>query len=206
MNKFIKAVLWCCLIVSLPLQAAFEHDPKLKWKTAETANFLIHYPERNSGSAVEVAEIVERVHPGITNKLNWVPKDKTHVVITDQYDDVNGAATPYPANTIWLRLTPPKEGGRLLDNHSNFLETLIVHEYLHIVHLDKVAGFPKFLRKVFGRFDMLAFAPFPNIYQPLWIIEGLATYNESLVEPHAGRGNSKYYRALMRHEISSQRI
>ena len=57
----------------------------------------------------------------------------------------------------------------------------MVHEYAHIVHLDRSGGWARGLRRVFGR------APFamPNQFAPEWQIEGIATYEESAA---AGRG------------------
>ena len=60
----------------------------------------------------------------------------------------------------------------MLDN-SVWLEMLLTHELTHTFHLDKVRGAPGVLRQIFGRFPLF----FPNLWQPTWAIEGIATYN-----------------------------
>ncbi len=71
--------------------------------------------------------------------------------------------------------------------------------HTHVVHLDKVRGAPKVLQTIFGRVPWF----FPNAFQPLWTLEGLATYVES--EPGTGHGRlrSPLFEALMRAQAGS---
>lgn len=181
--------------------AAFEYAPNLHWKTLHTSHFEIHFNQTEESIAQEVADIAERTHIKLTDYFEWIPRAKTHIVISDEQDFFNGFASFLPANRMVIYVTPPDDLTSLLDNYSNSLETLIVHEYAHIVHLDKVTGAQRTLRSVFGRFDWLLLTPFPNAWQPPWIIEGIATYHESQIEPTSGRGNNNYFRGLMRNEV-----
>jgi len=95
-----------------------------------------------------------------------------------------------------LLVTPPT-GSSTVSDHDNWLELLIIHEYTHILQLDKVSGFPSTLRKLFGRNLFL----FPNILQPPWLIEGLATYEETDKARGIGRGQGTMFRGLMRQEV-----
>ena len=97
-----------------------------------------------------------------------------------------------------LIVTPPDSFSSLAD-YTDWLELLIVHEYTHVLHLDKSSGLPKGLRNIFGRFLFL----FPNLMQPPWVIEGLATYLETDNTKNIGRGQNSYYRMLMRMEVKN---
>ena len=50
-------------------------------------------------------------------------------------------------------------------------------EYTHIVHLEKSRGWIGGLRRVFGRVPLLQ----PNVFLPQWQVEGIATFEESVV-------------------------
>ena len=52
------------------------------------------------------------------------------------------------------------------------------------------------LRHIFGRFPLL----FPNLWEPTWAIEGIATYNESKPELGQGRLRGPMYEAWLRIE------
>jgi len=68
-------------------------------------------------------------------------------------------------------------GESSIGNTDDWLRLAFVHEYTHIVHLDKARGWIGGLRHLFGRSPLL----YPNLFLPLWQIEGIATYNESLL-------------------------
>ncbi|MCF6208408.1 MAG: hypothetical protein L3J61_03330, partial [Ghiorsea sp.] len=80
-----------------------------------------------------------------------------------------------------------------------WLETLILHEFVHTLHLDKARGGPKNIRNIFGRI-LLAF---PNVFMPAWMHEGLATYYETDKKLGIGRGQSSYFQMLMRMEVDA---
>src|SRR5512145_3213812 len=60
---------------------------------------------------------------------------------------------------------------------------VLTHEYTHTLQLDMVRRGPRRLQKVLGRIY------FPNLFQPVWMIEGLATYEET-EQTSGGRGRS----------------
>ncbi len=112
----------------------------------------------------------------------------------DEFDIANGYSTPLPFNETALFLTPPDDG-ELLDN-SVWLELLLTHELTHTFHLDKVRGAPNVLRHIFVRNPLL----FPQLWEPDWAIEGIATYNESTPQLGLGRLRGPMYEAWMRIE------
>ena len=155
-------------------------EPAPDWQSADTAHFRINYRAAWRPQAERVAKIAEQVYPRITKALAWEPRGRTEILLIDQYDLANGFSTPLPYNIIGVYMAPP-DSGELLDN-SDWLELLITPEFTHTVHLDKVRGFPGVMQAIFGRQPFF----FPNIFQPNWMVEGLAVYTES--EPGTGRG------------------
>ena len=57
-------------------------------------------------------------------------------------------------------------------------------------------GAPSVAQHIFGRDPFF----FPNLWQPTWAIEGIATYNESTPEAGRGRLRGPTFEALMRIE------
>ncbi len=195
---------FACLLLStisiFPTAAfsALTQDPSLYWRTLYTDHFEIHFHDGGKSLALEVANISERVHQELSKKFNWTPSSRTQVILTDRFDFSNGVASPLPRNRMQLIVKAPDSFSSLGD-YDNWLETLITHEYTHILHLDKSSGVPHALRNVFGRFLFL----FPNLMQPPWLIEGLATHEETDNEHGIGRGQNSYYRMLMRMEVEN---
>lgn len=178
--------------------AALSQDPSLHWQTLTTKHFEIHFHDDEETLARKVGAISEEVHTKLSKKFNWVPRERTQVILTDRFDFANGWATPLPRNTMSLLVTPPV-GNSTISDHDNWLELLIVHEYTHILHLDKVSGLPANVRKVLGR----NLFTFPNGLQPPWVIEGLATYEETDNARGIGRGQGTLFRGLMRQEVAN---
>ncbi len=185
-------------IFPVSVYSALTQDPALNWHTLYTDHFEIHFHDGEKKLAHEVADISERVHDRLSKTFNWTPKSRTQVVLTDRFDFSNGLAYPMPRNRMQLIVNAPDSFSSLGD-YDDWLELLITHEYTHILHFDKASGIPLALRSVFGRFIFL----FPNLIQPPWLIEGLATHKETDDEHGVGRGQNSYYRMLMRLEVKN---
>jgi len=168
--------------------------PSDDWKTLETEHFHIHYLPAYSKQAQRTAFIAENIYQQMVNRFYWQPRTKVSITITDEHDAANGSATPYPFNQVNLRLFPPDSAGSL-DDYDDWLTLLIEHELTHTFHTDKARGKVIALRNTFGRFLFF----FPNILQPSWLIEGIATYLET--HPGVGRGQSNSFEMLMREEV-----
>jgi len=186
------------LLIGAPLHAAVIHEAGLDWYSQESEHFQVHFHQGLEADARKVLAVAERVHQRLSALLQWQPQGRTEIVLTDEYDISNGYASPYPANRMTLYLSAPDELNSLED-YGDWLELVFTHEYLHILHLDKASGAPNVLRHIFGRFLLL----FPNVFQPAWFIEGLATYVETDTSRGVGRGQSSYYDMLMRMETLS---
>jgi len=182
----------------LSARAAVQYDPALDWHTIETQHFEFHYHTGLESVARKLASQAEPIHERISQYFSWVPRAKTQVVIADQWDYMNGEATPAPFNNILIHVTPSTDIDGLED-YDDTLARVFQHEYVHIVHLDKAMGFPENLRGIVGRLSPWLF---PNELEPTWIIEGIATYLETDKARGVGRGQSSYYRGLMRNEVA----
>ncbi|HAK60503.1 MAG TPA: hypothetical protein DCO77_08995, partial [Nitrospiraceae bacterium] len=119
------------------------------------------------------------------------PKQKTRLVLVDAMDGANGMASPMPYSRMIIFLTHPLGGPGPLSRYDDWLRLVITHEYAHVLHLDMVAGIPKTLQSIFGRMY------FPNLFQPKWMIEGLATYEET-EQTSGGRGRSAAAEMVLR--------
>ncbi len=153
-------------------QDARAGDPSLVWRTIETAHFEIHYHEPLGDVARKVAVSAERAHATLTAALRHEPSGKTQVVLYDDTDGSNGFANVVPRNQIVLYASAPPDTSVLGDT-DDWLYNLTSHEYTHVVHLDTVSGLPAIVNKLSGKVWA------PNQVQPRWVIEGLATYEES---------------------------
>ncbi len=143
----------------------FNH-PEIKWYVLETPHFLIYFDKRkHTDIAQDVARIAEKCYGPITKRLGHEPEAKTHIIILDTDDYSNGFADSANQRiVIWLTHMDYSLRGT-----HKWLETVIPHEFTHIVHLDIMSGFPRRLVKVFGP----GFFG-PSEFVPSWFIEGLA--------------------------------
>lgn len=181
-RAIVVVVVAISLSIAVPARAKF--DPAHRWSTVATPHFVIHFHESCAEIAARAARIAEEVHGRLAPRLGWEPQARTRLVIVDDYDEANGYASPYPYNQIVLFLAQPlEEPGFGTVVHDDWLRLVITHEYTHVLQLDMVAGLPRALRRVFGRLY------FPNAFQPEWLIEGLATYEETELTS-GGRGRS----------------
>jgi hypothetical protein len=177
-----------------PAQAVLGPDPGRDWHSADSTHFRINYAIPQRAQAERIADIAERVYSRLSKELQWEPSGRIEIVVVDEFDIANGSSTPLPFNESAIFLTPPNDG-ELLDN-SIWLELLLTHELTHTFHLDKVRGAPGVIRHIFGRNPLL----FPNLWEPTWAIEGIATYNESSPELGQGRLRGPMFEAWMRIE------
>jgi len=185
-------------LTAFPAQAGVSHDPALTWRTLHSVHFRVHYYDGEEALAQRTVATAERVHAQLSPIIGWQPEEPVDIVLTDRQDIANGYASFFPANRMTIFVTPP-DGVTSLEDHGGWLDTVLTHEYIHILHLDKATGVPSFLRSVFGRNILL----FPNALQPAWLIEGIATWHETDRARGVGRGQSSYYDMLLRLEVDS---
>jgi hypothetical protein len=182
------------LLAASVVQAA-QYPPGYRWRTITTGHFLIHFHQGEEVLAQRAAVIAEKAHVRVTSLLGAGPTQRrTHLILTDHVDISNGSANPFPNNRMEIYVTAPgADPSSAIGFYDDWLNLVITHEYAHIVHLDQVHGFWRAVRRVFGR-DILTF---PHLFEPPWVIEGLATWVES-EETNAGRLNGTYVDMVLR--------
>ena len=112
------------------------------------------------------------------------------IVLTDGSENANGSATPIHYNIIRLFASAPADLS-VLSDFDDWMTLLITHEHAHILHLDNISRLPAVINKIFGKIYA------PNLAEPRFIIEGIATYFES-AETAAGRLRSTIFEMYMR--------
>lgn len=175
------------LLLLIATLAHAKFDPAFTWSTIETPHFKIHYHQDGEEIARKVAGIAEDVHERLVPRIKWAPKEKTELVLVDSMDEANGMTSVLPYNQMILFLTQPLgEPGFGTTPYEEWMRMLITHEYAHVLQLDmNNGGYGGLFRLLFGRSPF----SFPNALQPEWLIEGLATYEET-AQTSGGRGRS----------------
>lgn len=178
--------------------SALSHDQSLHWHTLVSKHFELHYHDGEYALAEKSINIAEKVLQELQPTFNWVPSEKIEIILSDEIDKSNGfVIAPFlPSLRITLYPTVP-DSVDSVSELNDWLTLLITHELTHALHVDKAQGKPLSLRKIFGRHPLL----FPNILQPPWILEGLATYKETDPILGSGRGQDDIFGMMMRMEV-----
>lgn len=174
-------------LLLLPLRAATQpYDPAFRWRTIETEHFQVHFHDGEEALAQRVAAAAERAHARLVPALGFAPRERTQVVLSDDMDVANGMSTPLPYDTMRLYAVAPA-GRSELHDYRDWVQTLVDHEYAHILHLDSTGGLPRLFNRVFGKLWL------PNGLLPPWAVEGIAVLHESRGDPASGRNAGALY-------------
>ena len=183
----------------VPVTAATRYDPRLRFRTIATQRFNVYFHQGEEALARRLAAIAEEVASGMAPRLGTA-NGRVHVILVDQNDLSNGWAIAAPYNVIEITAAAPA-GESIIGNTDDWLRLVFAHEYTHIVYLDKARGWIGGLRRVFGRAPLL----YPNLFLPLWQIEGIATYNESAMTG-SGRVPAGDFRAILDRAAAARRF
>jgi WD40 repeat protein len=182
------------------VQAASVFDPVFRFRTLSTEHFLLYFHQGEDRLAARLAVIAEDTWQKLSVPLGRTPPALTHVVLMDQTEFANGSATPLPYDTIVVTAVWPA-GWELIGNTDDWLRLAFTHEFTHIVHLDRSEGWARLVRGIFGRLPLA----FPNLFLPIWQIEGLATYEESAITA-TGRLHAGDFRAIVAEAARAGRL
>ena len=166
-----------------------EINPTQKIYELRSPHFEILFPKGKEKEASKVKIIAEKKYRELSSFFKWKPKDKIIISIYDNYDFPNGFATVSPYNWIGIILFLPFSNSTI-SNYDDWLNLVLTHELAHIFHLDQGRKLTKILRKIFGRAPFTI--TFPELSTPLFLMEGIAVYTESL-KSGRGRLNSSDY-------------
>jgi hypothetical protein len=159
--------------LSTAATAGGQVPPNDHWLTIQTRHFRVHFTPAIEAEARRAAVNAERAYAELSTELT-PPRGIIDLVVSDNVDYVNGYATPFPSNRIVVYAHPPTDASGLRD-YDDWNALVVTHELTHIFHLDRSRGIWRVGQAIFGRNPLL----FPNVYEPSWVVEGLAVYFES---------------------------
>ncbi|MDB5098116.1 MAG: tolB protein precursor [Cyanobacteria bacterium RYN_339] len=189
---FPRTLLALAALVGLaaPAHAANMFDPAVGWKTIVTPHFRVNFMAGQEDVASLAAGYAEDAHKLLSPYLASEPVNRTELTLFDHEDNVNGFGFPLPNNQIYIYLSSPRED-ELMSHYDSWLRDILLHEYTHVLHFEKTEGIPKWINQIFGR------SYFPNLFEPIFLIEGLAVTDETTYS-HGGRGRDPYYGMVLR--------
>ena len=189
--KYIFIVVVCLFWNSSILYAKF--DPRFQWHYIKTEHFKVYYHTEIKHRLPEYIKVAEETYTRLCHRFKTKPTFRTTLVLVDSTDTVNGFATPIPWNTSSIYTVYPQTESYF--KFKNWVETIITHEFTHILNFETSHGYTTLVRSLTGR----SVFGFPHIFQPIWITEGFATHTESL--DGFGRNNSIRMNMVMRADL-----
>ncbi len=184
----------CLLLLCLTSLNAFAEDyitfpSDVSWTTRGSDHFEILYRQGQDRLCERTLIAAEKAY----DLLHPVFKDapaKVWIVLTDFHDSLNGYAIDYPLPHFVIFAAPPEAGGALaaLDG---WLDSVVLHELVHVFHLYPANGWWSTLRFVFGAWVL------PNALMPMHLHEGLATFYETKLS-RGGRGRGTLFNMYRR--------
>jgi Tol biopolymer transport system component len=178
---------WCLPSV---LRAA-TYPPELRFHTISTDRVSVHFHQGEEGMARQAAALATEILGEHTRRYRQ-RLGRVQIVLVDVQDDANGFATPLPYPFVTIQTAAPN-GSDAFGNHEGWLRLALTHELAHIVHLEEGRGIWAAGRRLFGRAPFL----FPNVFAMTWMVEGLATYEETRLTAF-GRGRDPDSKMVLR--------
>lgn len=172
-------------------------DPaSIKWRHINTKNFQLIYPDYYEDQAQILAQKLEKVYEYASYSLQHKPAPIS-IILHTQTVQSNGLVAYAPKRSEFY--TTPNQAIYPLD----WLEQLAVHEFRHVVQIDKVnseiPGVIKFLLGEQG--TALVF----GAYLPWWFIEGDAVVTETALSNY-GRGRLPSFLIEHRAQVNDKGI
>ncbi len=202
MRSVLRPIFWCAVVGSLLCGGSSVALAKckvfLKFKTIKTAHFAIHYYPEETAAARQLVSISEEAYDIVTRQFGIRPKSVTEVILLNHHDTAQGFSSPVPYNLMVLRTTPPLADSPQAD-YDQWLKSLFVHEYTHIVNYRDTHFPATILKPIFGTFVT------PNLLTPAWLREGVASYVETSAS-RRGPGRSAYTDMILRTDILRQQF
>ncbi|MBD1583992.1 hypothetical protein HC733_17235 [Pseudoalteromonas sp. S16_S37] len=152
-----------------------------KWFTLNTEHFNIHYTQGHEAWARSAAQELEIVRDKVWQQQKRVLAGKADVVVFDPSHAANGFALPSTDNPLMALFTTPPQSDSVISNHASWQQLLILHEYIHLVHLSQPSRhqWRQAFRDTWDLYDI------SQAMMPRWVAEGYATLMESKM---TGRG------------------
>jgi len=189
--RILAAVLPLAALATPPPLAAATYPPRYHFRTLSTDRVSVHFHDPLETMAREAASLATEIL--LRHEQRYGRRvGRVQLVLVDVDDLPNGFASPLPFPLVNVHAVAP-DGTDGFGNHEGWLRLVLAHELAHTVHLEEARGLWSVGRKLFGRAPFL----FPNTFAMSWMIEGLATYEETELTAF-GRGRNPDSRMVLR--------
>ncbi len=168
-----------CFLTSVFAVPFYGNNSDIRWKTASTEHFYIHYPAEYREHAEKTAAVAEAVYDSVTSRYPHKISSRIHLALRNALYS-NGLAIP-AENSMNLWLT--NWDFKLRSSHG-WLTDVVSHEFSHLVSIENGS---KIVPSLYGfqisytdyynertRTDALGILPLT--LQPLWFAEGTAQF------------------------------
>ncbi len=194
MKSILSLALWCGVLFADPMYITFPSN--VQWITRRSAHFEILYRRGYDELGLRALKNAERAHKILAPLFPPGP-ERTYIVLADFQDSTNGYSVDIPYPHIVIFAAPPEPSGTLsaLDD---WLFSVILHEYVHTLHLYPSKGAWSWLRAVFGPVIL------PLGLLPTHLHEGLATFYETKYTTR-GRGRGAEFPMFRRLAVEERK-
>ncbi|MCF2859726.1 hypothetical protein L1286_19790 [Pseudoalteromonas sp. SMS1] len=164
-----------------------------EWLTFSSSHFRVHFQPHHQTWAEKAAIELERARKAVLNQQGRALNVVVDAVILDPFNLPNGYALPSSDNPLMVLYVTPPQSDMEIAHHQSWLQLLVLHEYIHLVHLSQPSrhAHTQWLRDLSDSYDLAVAA------QPRWVAEGYATLQESKLTGK-GRLFDNYSEALLR--------
>lgn len=179
-------------LVAAALASCIGTAQATEWQTISTENFNVHYQAESKAWALSAANELEIVRDKVNQQQGRVLNKKVDVLVFDPTNVANGFALPFSKEPQMALITTPPQSDTAISNHSGWQQLLVLHEYVHLVHLAQPTRneWRQKLREIYGLYDIT----YDDM--PRWVAEGYATLLESQMTGR-GRLHDNYVEALI---------
>jgi hypothetical protein len=127
-----------------------QNHPDLDWYSIETEHFVVHYPQSRKvedndhyltakWTAQRSAKVAEEMFPRMCAEFNYYLKERVHIVILNQGDDLEGFTVP---SWDWIEISAnPGADFYRWRSRMDWLPDVLVHEFAHVVSLKANSSF-----------------------------------------------------------------
>ncbi len=175
----------------------FSYNNILEWRYIKDNRFTVYYPQGQYLYAKYVMNTLNEYSEEVDQVTGNQRQQNLNIVLEDTGEFYNGMANPIE-NRLSLFLNTPNTHDSI--TFQEWLNTLVIHEYTHHSHLTNAKKYPLVFSKIFGNIFS------PNLYSPMWIIEGITVRNESNFSPYMGRLNNGYYKEIIEAQLREDRF
>ncbi|MCD4725455.1 MAG: hypothetical protein K8R63_11500 [Bacteroidales bacterium] len=196
-GKLFKGSLIIFLLLSMTQQlhaqyySTGQEASSIKWKQLKTEHVKLVFPDYYEQNARELAGYLDTVYRYASASLNYHPKRISLVLHTQSA--TSNALVAWAPKRIEFYTTPAQ------DMYAQpWLEQLSVHEYRHVVQIEKLnQGLTRVISWVFGQQGTAAIL---GLYVPPWFLEGDAVCTETGLS-NTGRGRLPQFEMKLRAQL-----